>query len=160
LGERRIGPLALRAHFSKQRQCHKDGEKSITIGDIISNYEYNSVNLQSSRRRVQEGMICRLLEQTPLVQARLSRRLEPVVSDPSTPGSPRCRGRNRDRDRFGRCIVVGLHARCSLVTLILSASQRCGPARLYGSGPSAESAESKSHLFSFDSDSDTDSDPD
>jgi hypothetical protein len=39
-----------------------------------------------------------------LAQARLSRRLEPVVGDPPAPGSHRCRGRgrgrNRDRDRF------------------------------------------------------------
>jgi hypothetical protein len=30
----------------------------------------------------------------------LSRGLEPVVGDPSAPGSHRCRGRYRDRDRF------------------------------------------------------------
>jgi hypothetical protein len=70
-----------------------------------------------------------------LAQARLSRRLEPVVGDPSPPGSHRCRGRNRDRDRFRRCIVVGPHARCSLVTLV-----------------------SSSPLLSFDSDSDSDPD--
>jgi hypothetical protein len=50
-----------------------------------------------------------------LAQARLSRRLKPVVvGDPAAPGSYRCRGRYRDRDRFRRCIVVGPHARCSL----------------------------------------------
>jgi hypothetical protein len=40
------------------------------------------------------------------------------------PGSHRCRGRGRyrDRDRFRRCIVVGPHARCSLVARVSSAS--------------------------------------
>jgi hypothetical protein len=56
-------------------------------------------------------------------EAPLSRRLEPVAGHPSAPGSHRCRGRNRNRDRFRLRIVVGPHARCSLVTLVSSASR-------------------------------------
>jgi hypothetical protein len=63
-----------------------------------------------------------------LAQARLSRRLEPVVGRlllvPIGVGVG-----NRDRDRFRLCIVVYPHARCSLVARFSSATQRCGPAR-------------------------------
>jgi hypothetical protein len=59
-----------------------------------------------------------------------------LFGDPSAPGSHRCRGRNRDRDRFRLGIVVGPHVRCSQLLV------------------------AKSHLLSFDSDSDTDTDPD
>jgi hypothetical protein len=82
--------------------------------------------------------------------------------NPFAPGSHRCRGRGRyrDRDRFRRCIVVGPHARCSLVARVSSASSRCGTARLYGSRSLHPVARVQSHLLSFDSDSDTDADPD
>jgi hypothetical protein len=67
--------------------------------------------------------------------------------------SHRCRGRNRDRDRFRRCLVVGPHAQ---------------PRSMYGTHPvrfafgtlRIRFLVSKSYLMFFDSDSDSDPDPD
>jgi hypothetical protein len=99
-------------------------------------------------------------------QARLSRRLEPVVGDPSAPGSYRCRGRNRNRNRFRRCIdsagvlwLVLPHGVASLPSFVSIATMRSNKA-LRVAFPFGESAVSKSHLLSFDSDSDTDPDTD
>jgi hypothetical protein len=106
-----------------------------------------------------------------LAQVRFSRNLEPVVGDPSAPGFHRCRGRNRDRDRFRLCIVVGPHARCSLSLPWFrqhrnDALQQGFTDRLpfRRSAPQTSFSCPCSHLLSFDSDSDsdfdTDSDPD
>jgi hypothetical protein len=83
-----------------------------------------------------------------------------VVGDPSTPGPHRCRGRNRDRDRFRLCVGVDPHARCSLVARVSSYRHDAVQQGFTGRVPCIQFLVSKSHLLSFDSDSDTDPDPD
>jgi hypothetical protein len=78
----------------------------------------------------------------------LSGRLESVLGDPSAPGSHRCRGRNRDRDRFRRCIDSD--GAWWLVLTHGVASLPWKPGFLC----------QNPIFYRFDSDSDTDPDPD